>query len=156
MTNWYDYNYEIKNNNDTNEIENQNKDIPVHFNDYKYNFEHIYEYNVNDLEIDLLDIYSSLYLFCKDSITNVKGIEEIKQKYVKIKNRFGINLVINNEIKELLKSIDTEIDNYNLILKTEINKTKRITDFNYGICVGLSISIVFGVCTFFYYKFGKN
>ena len=162
MKNWYDYDLNDiqnhNNNNNTNRIENENKNenITTNINECKYNFQHIYEYSENDLEIDLLNIYSSLYLFTNDSINNIKGIDEIKNKYTKLKNRIEKNLVINNEIKELIKTIDTEINNYDLKLKTEINKTKKITDFKCGVCVGLGISVIIGLCTYFYTKIGNN
>lgn len=117
-------------------------------NDYKYNYEHVYEYNEHDLEIDLLDIYSSLYTHCTDSVKDIRGIEQIEKKYYNIKNRMG-KKGSNDNIKELITSIEADIKKYNSTLKTEANKTQKITNFSYGMAIGLGVG---AVCAYLYSK----
>ncbi len=154
MSNWYDHNYD--NNYDGKQANININDNIINMDEYKHNYEHIYEYNENDVEIDLLNIYGSMYLYCKDSLENIKGIGQIQEKYLKLQNKIKKDLIINNEIKDLIKTIDTHIYNYNLNLNIEINKKKIITNFNCGFCFGLGISMIVGICTFFYTKNIKN
>ncbi len=151
MSNWYDYNYDSK-------YENKQENINVcdnimNLDTYKHNFEHVYEYNESDAEIDLLNIYGSIYLYCKDSIENIKGIGQIEIKYLKLQNRIKKDSITNPEIKNLIKTINTHINDYNSNLNIEINKKQVLTNFNYGFCFGLGISMIVGICTYFYKEY---
>ena len=118
------------------ECSNSNK---VHF---KQDYECIYEYSVYDMEMDLLNTYSSLFQFHNNTIKDIKTIEQIEKKYAKIKNKK--ELILNDNVKKLIADIDVEIKNYKLLLNTEVDKQVKPKSFRFGVGVGVGLSVIMG------------
>ena len=71
---------------------------------YKQDYECIYEYSIYDMEMDLLNTYSSLYMFHMNTIKDIKTIDKIEKQYTKIKNKKEI--ILNENLKQLINDID--------------------------------------------------
>lgn len=111
----------------------------------KQDYECIYEYSVYDMEMDLLNTYSSIYKFRNNTIKDIKTIEQIEEKYAKIKEKK--EFVLSDDVKKLIGDIDEEIKNYKLLLNQEVEKQewdKKPKSFRLGVGVGVGVSLVMG------------
>lgn len=115
---------------------------------FKQDYECIYQYSEYDMEMDLLNTYSSLYMYHMHTIKDINTIDKIEKKYLKIKNNKEV--ILTDDIKELIKNIDIEISNYRLLLNKEVtNKKSALNNFRYGFGIGVGVSVI-GFCMYIY------
>jgi hypothetical protein len=115
---------------------------------YKQDYECIYEYSIYDMEMDLLNTYSSLYSFHMNIIKDIKTIDKIEKQYIKIKNKKEI--VLNDNLKKLISDIDTEINKYKLLLNQEVSKQSVFKNFKYGFGIGMGVGIIISAGVYLY------
>ena len=130
-------------------MESFDKDVKLH----KHDYEHVYDYGQHDFEIDLLNIYGSLFLYCTDIDVNFKKIGEIDDKYKRLLSKYKNDVIMTDEIKDLMTGIDENIKNYKMLLNREANKEKTMSDVKLGIVIGLSFGIATGAIIFMYKKY---
>jgi len=115
---------------------------------YKQDYECIYEYSTYDMEMDLLNTYSSLYSFHMNTIKDIKTIDKIEKQYIKIKNKKEI--ILNDNLKKLISEIDTEINKYKLLLNQEVSKQSVFKNFKYGFGIGMGVGIIISAGVYLY------
>lgn len=118
--------------------------------DHKHDHEYIHEYTAYDLEVDLLNIYSSSYMFNQSMSHDTKVMNDIEQKYAKLKNKHKQYLISNDEIKKLICDIDIEINTYKKTLAHEVQKYQTVYNrfkfglgFGLGVCFGIGLSFTY-------------
>jgi hypothetical protein len=148
--NYYNMNSDNDDNNYNNYNNNYNKNQYYEIknepyedtNNHKHDHECIPEYTACDMEIDLLNLYGSLYEYNQSSITDIKAISKIEQKYTKLKNKNGKYFSSNNDIKKLFKDIDEEMLNYKKTLNEELQKKQSVfNNFKSGFGIGLGLGM---------------
>lgn len=118
--------------------------------DHRHDHEYIHEYTAYDLEVDLLNIYSSSYMFNQSMTHDTKVMNDIQQKYTKLKNKHKQYLITNTEIKNLISDIDCEMNIYKNTLTNEVQKYQTVYNrFKFGI--GFGLGLCFGVGLSFTY-----
>jgi hypothetical protein len=118
--------------------------------DHRHDHEYIHEYTAYDLEVDLLNIYSSAYMFNQSMTHDTKVMNDIQQKYTKLKNKHKQYLITNTEIKNLISEIDCEMNIYKNTLTNEVQKYQTVYNrfkfglgFGLGLCFGVGLSFTY-------------
>lgn len=118
--------------------------------DHRHDHEYIHEYTAYDLEVDLLNIYSSSYMFNQSMTHDTKVMNDIQQKYTKLKNKHKQYLITNTEIKNLISEIDCEMNIYKNTLTNEVQKYQTVYNrfkfglgFGLGLCFGVGLSFTY-------------
>lgn len=118
--------------------------------DHRHDHEYIHEYTAYDLEVDLLNIYSSAYMFNQSMTHDTKVMNDIQQKYTKLKNKHKQYLITNTEIKNLISEIDCEMNIYKNTLTNEVQKYQTVYNrfkfglgFGLGMCFGVGLSFTY-------------
>lgn len=107
----------------------------------KHAHECVFEYTEYDMEIDLLNIYSSVDAFYRNSIHDIKTIEKIEKKYAMIKAKNHV--APSDSIKKLIETIDSEMIAHKITLNSEVKKTRHtFDDFKHGFGLGLGFGIL--------------